>query len=74
MLSTVEAEYVAMAEGSKEGRYIRAMLEVHAIQSGRHVHRVSVDRERAKAMAEDPHSPGRSTSTSTYASIFSERS
>ena len=56
-LSTTEAEYVALAEGAKEGMFARSVMSF--MQPN--VYEITLeDNEGAKAMAENPLSSGRS--------------
>ena len=64
-LSTTEAEYVAMAEGAKEGLFVRAVMSFMQPKSDTvgidtYVIQILEDNEGAKAMAENPLSSGRS--------------
>ena len=64
-LSTTEAEYVAMAEGTKEGLFVRSVLSFmqrrkNKVNSNVYKMEILEDNERAKAMAENPLSSGRS--------------
>ena len=57
-LSTTEAEYVALAEGAKEGMFVRSVMSF--IQPNVYEITLMADNKRAKAMAENPLSSGRS--------------
>ena len=57
-LSTTEAEYVALAEGVKEGMFVRSVMSF--MQPNMYEVTLMEDNEGAKAMAENPLSSGRS--------------
>ena len=57
-LSTTEAEYVALAEGAKEGMFARSVTSF--MQANVYEITLMEDNEGAKAMAENPLSSGRS--------------
>ena len=57
-LSTTEAEYVALAEGAKEGMFVRSVMSF--MQPNVYEITLMEDNEGAKAMAENPLSSGRS--------------
>ena len=64
-LSTTEAEYVAVAEGAKEGLFVTSVLSFmqprkNKVSSNVYEIEILEDNERAKAMAESPLSSGRS--------------
>ena len=56
-LSTTEAEYVALAEGAKEGMFVRSVMSF--MQPNVYEITLMEDNEGAKAMAENPLSSGR---------------
>ena len=58
MLSTTEAEYAALAEGAKEGMFVRSVTSF--MQPNVYEITLMEDNEGAKAMAENPLSSGRS--------------
>ena len=57
-LSTAEAEYVTLAEGAKEGMFVRSVMSF--MQPNMYEITLMEDNEGAKAMAEIPLSSGRS--------------